>query len=281
MWLVGWGNRSRTGRKAEPLLSDRIVSCCDKVTTEHIHTHTRSRKTRRDSPNSPAGSVGEHYVAFLVCFLNECHARLFLPVTHGLLKHGPLAACNTHISHPTFTQSHVGVCFTVELYGQQSSGVAYRWSFLLWRREWLLQAISSQLGMWPLGEYGSSRRSQSSHLSQFGSWDWRLPCWSSWGDSLTERGKSTFTPSFCCWSIIMNISLEMCSEIIGSHYFLWYVTFWSLLSDQRVINPDRYSSAIFMKHLIKGFECRLNYQVVLKKKKWLKHSAVVDLIVRQ
>lgn len=39
-WLVGWGNRSRTGRKVEPLLSDRIVSRCDKVITElRVHAH--------------------------------------------------------------------------------------------------------------------------------------------------------------------------------------------------------------------------------------------------
>ncbi len=95
---------------------------------------------------------------------------------------------HTHFTSYFYTLT-IGVYFTVEQNGQQSSRVAYQWSFLLWRREWLLQAISSQLGMWPLEEYGSSRRSQSSHLSQLGSWDWRLPCWSSWGDSLTEQGK--------------------------------------------------------------------------------------------
>lgn len=150
-----------------------------------IHTHTQSH-TQRDSPNSPTGSVGEHYVAFLICLLNESYARLFLPVTHGLLKHSPLTTWNTHILHPTFTQSDVGMDVTVKQYGQQSSIVAYQWSFLLWRREWLPQAISSQLGKWPLEEYGSLPLSQCSHLSQFGSWDWQLPCWSSWGDSLTQ-----------------------------------------------------------------------------------------------
>lgn len=192
VWLVGWGNRSRTGRKAEPLLSDRIVSRCDKVTTElwvHAHTHSHTIKhMQRDSPNSPTGSVGEHYVAFLIGLFNESYTCLFLPVTHGLLKHGPLSTWNTHISHPTFTQSHVCVCFSVR-YRQQSSRVTYQWSFPLWRREWLLQAISSQLGMWPLEEYGFSWHSQSSHLFQFGSWDWWLPWWSSLAGSLTERGQ--------------------------------------------------------------------------------------------
>lgn len=43
VWLVGWGNRSRTGRKLEPLLSERIVSRCDKVTTElWVHTNTQT-----------------------------------------------------------------------------------------------------------------------------------------------------------------------------------------------------------------------------------------------
>ena len=203
MWLVGWGNGSRTGRKVKPLLSDRIVSRCDKVNTDlEVHTHTRTHThthththtlthtfthTQKESPNSPAGPVGEHDVAFLVCLLNESYACLFLPVTHGLLKHGPLTAWNTHISHPAFTQSHVAVCLTVEQCGQRSSWVAYQWSFLLWRREWLLRAISSQLGMWQLGVYGFSPLSQSSHLSQIGSWDWGLPCWSYWGDILTEQ----------------------------------------------------------------------------------------------
>lgn len=99
---MGWGNGSRTGRKVKPLLSDRIVSRCDKVNTDlevHTHTHTLTRTlthtlthTQKESPNSPAGPVGEHDVAFLVCLLNESYACLFLPVTHGLLKHGPLTA---------------------------------------------------------------------------------------------------------------------------------------------------------------------------------------------
>ena len=159
-------------------------------THTHTHTHTLTHTfthTQKESPNSPAGPVGEHDVAFLVCLLNESYACLFLPVTHGLLKHGPLTAWNTHISHPAFTQSHIAVCLTVEQCGQQSSWVAYQWSFLLWRREWLLRAISSQLGMWQLGVYGFSPLSQSSHLSQIGSWDWWLPCWSYWGDILTEQ----------------------------------------------------------------------------------------------
>lgn len=54
------------------------------------YTHTLITLTQRDSPNSPARSVGEHDVAFLVRLLNESYARLFLPVTHGLFKHGPL-----------------------------------------------------------------------------------------------------------------------------------------------------------------------------------------------
>lgn len=73
-------------------------------------THTQSQtQSHRDRWSSPAGPVGEHYVAFLVRLLNESYARLFLPVTHGLFKHGPLTAWNTHILHPTFTQSH-SVC---------------------------------------------------------------------------------------------------------------------------------------------------------------------------
>lgn len=174
------------------------------------HSHTITR-TQRDSPNSPAGSIGEHNVAFLICLLNESYARLFFPMTHGLLEHGPLTTWNTHISHPTFTQSHISVCFTLEQHGQQSSRVAYQWSFLQWRREWLLQAISSQLGMWLLEEYGFSLRFQSSHLYQFGSWDWQLLCWSSLGDSLSSEERKTAikskftTSSYCVCSNRINV----------------------------------------------------------------------------
>lgn len=170
----------------------------------HTHSHT-IRHTQRDSPNSPTGSVGEHYVAFLIGLFNESYTCLFLPVTHGLLKHGPLSTWNTHISHPTFTQSHVRACFSVR-YRQQSSRVTYQWSFPLWRREWLPQAISSQLGMWPLGEYGFSWHSQSSHLFQFGSWDWQLPWWSSLGGSLTERGQGNSSQIYLLPQVVVRIT---------------------------------------------------------------------------
>lgn len=76
-----------------------------------LGTHTITG-TQSNLPNSPAWSVGEDYVAFFICLLDESYARLFLPVAHGLLEHGPLTTWNTHILHPTFTQSHVD-CWAV------------------------------------------------------------------------------------------------------------------------------------------------------------------------
>lgn len=51
------------------------------------HANAQTGEWRR----SPAGSVGKHDVAFLVCLFDERHTRLFLPVTHGLLEHRPLS----------------------------------------------------------------------------------------------------------------------------------------------------------------------------------------------
>lgn len=73
------------------------------------HTPTHNEHTQGDSSNSPTGSVCEHYVAFLICLFNKSHTCLFLPVTHGLLKHGPLSTWNTHILHTAFTHSLVCV----------------------------------------------------------------------------------------------------------------------------------------------------------------------------
>lgn len=42
----------------------------------------------------PTGSVTEHNKAFLVGAFYEGHAGVLLPVSHGLLKDGPLAAWN-------------------------------------------------------------------------------------------------------------------------------------------------------------------------------------------
>lgn len=77
-----------------------------------LGTHTITN--RHTFPNQPAGSVGEDYVAFFICLLNESHACLFLPVAHGLLEHGPLTAWNTQILHPPFTQSLMSVWFTAD-----------------------------------------------------------------------------------------------------------------------------------------------------------------------
>ena len=43
--------------------------------------------------DSPTGSVGEHDVALLARPLDERHARVPLPVSHGLSEYGSLAAC--------------------------------------------------------------------------------------------------------------------------------------------------------------------------------------------
>lgn len=82
--------------------------------------------------------------------------------------------------------SHVRVCVSLFDTGLRSSGVTYQWSFPRWRREWLHQAISAQLGMWPLGEYGFSWHSHFSHLFQLGSWHWQLLYSSSLEEVLTE-----------------------------------------------------------------------------------------------
>lgn len=44
-------------------------------------------------PCSPAGSVGEHNIAVLICPLQEGDTGMFLPVSHGLPEDCPLAAC--------------------------------------------------------------------------------------------------------------------------------------------------------------------------------------------
>lgn len=84
-----------------------------------LGTHTITN--RHTFPNQPAGSVGEDYVAFFICLLNESHACLFLPVAHGLLEHGPLTAWNTQILHPPFTQSLMSVWFTADRAAVQRS----------------------------------------------------------------------------------------------------------------------------------------------------------------
>ena len=43
----------------------------------------------------PAGQVCEDNVALLCAPLDEGDTRVPLPVTHGLLEDGPLAACST------------------------------------------------------------------------------------------------------------------------------------------------------------------------------------------
>ena len=53
-------------------------------------THVTPDEHARDSPT---GSVGEHDVALLARPLDERHARVSLPVPHGLPEYGSLAAC--------------------------------------------------------------------------------------------------------------------------------------------------------------------------------------------
>ena len=43
--------------------------------------------------DSPTGSVGEHDVALLARPLDKRHARVPLPVPHGLPEYCPLGAC--------------------------------------------------------------------------------------------------------------------------------------------------------------------------------------------
>lgn len=44
----------------------------------------------------PTGSVRKYNIALLVAALDERHARVLLPVPHGLLEHGSLRACNNN-----------------------------------------------------------------------------------------------------------------------------------------------------------------------------------------
>lgn len=44
-------------------------------------------------PCSPAGSIGEHDIAVLICALQEGDTGVLLPVPHGLPEDCPLAAC--------------------------------------------------------------------------------------------------------------------------------------------------------------------------------------------
>lgn len=69
--------------------------------------------------------------------------------------------------------------------------------------------------MWLLEEYGSLRRSQSSHLSQFGSLNWQLPCWSSWGDSLTERGEKDKQSNLPLPQVLVHVMRVQTEEITG------------------------------------------------------------------
>lgn len=114
VWLVGWGNRSRAGRKVEPLLRERIVSLWQ---GQRKHTNICG-----EWQSSPAGSVGKHDVAFLVCLLDESYTCLFLPVTHGLLEHRPLSTWK-HTFHMLPLQSFM----LLLLFG----AATYRWNFLL------------------------------------------------------------------------------------------------------------------------------------------------------
>lgn len=90
-------------------------------------THTDTPPLLAPLENSPAGSVGEHDVAFLVRLLDESHARLFLPVTHGLLEHGPLSTWNTRFT-PSAAHDRTSLCVCVYLLstGLRSGRVTYQ-----------------------------------------------------------------------------------------------------------------------------------------------------------
>lgn len=157
VWLVGRGNSSRTGRKAEPLLSDRFVSHCDKVTCEfEVHNHTHYPRYTKTSSKLTHRVYRWRLCSFLR-LSSQWRLRMFASPSDAwpawtwpsdYLKH-------THL-HPAFTQSHLTCTLLLTGNRRQPRGAAYQWSFLRWRTEWLPRAISFQLGMWLLEEYDSS-----------------------------------------------------------------------------------------------------------------------------
>lgn len=185
-WLVGLGKQQQDRKESGAIvewpyrLSLWQGHRCTLGTHTHAQPHTRgfSLPTRRACRWTRCSSPHPSFQWKLRTSVSPSDAWPAWTWPSGYLEH------TRFTSYCFYARSQRFVCkFTANPYGT----VAYRWSFPRWRREWLLRAKSSPRGMWPLDGCGFSQRSRSSHLSQFGSWDWQLPRWSSWGESLTGR----------------------------------------------------------------------------------------------
>lgn len=99
-WCDWWDGETAAGQEGKQshcwVTASSLTVTRSLANSRYTITHT-IQDIQRHLPNSPTGSIGEDYVAFFVCLLNEGYACLLLPVTHGLLEHGPLTTWNTHI----------------------------------------------------------------------------------------------------------------------------------------------------------------------------------------